>query len=194
MTKKLEKIIRTCRDCPYTKECHNNGYSFRCTHPNYDDRGYGGYHQWITQSILNGCPLEDASDLGVKVGIAVVLIRENGKILVGKRKNTSAGEGYWGLPGGRMDRGETPSETAIRETFEETCIIVHDLEYFDYTNDIFKEEDEHWITMYFISRNFTGEARIMEPNKCSEWRWVDTDDLPEPIFCAWKEKLSCLKK
>ena len=188
MTKKLEKIIKTCRDCPHTKECPNDGYYFRCAHPNYE--GSGSYSQWTTQRILNGCPLDAAADLGVKAGVAVILIREDGKILVGKRKNTSAGDGYWGLPGGRIDRWETPEETAKRETFEESDIVVYDLEYFDYTNDMFKEEDEHWITMYFISRNFEGEAKIMEPNKCEEWRWVDTDDLPEPIFCAWKEKLS----
>ena len=92
-----------------------------------------------------------------------------------------------------MDRKETPEETAKREASEEADITAHDLEYFDYTNDIFKEEDEHWITMYFTCRNFEGEAKIMEPDKCEEWRWVDPFDLPEPIFCDWKEKLSEIK-
>jgi hypothetical protein len=27
-----------------------------------------------------------------------------------------------------------------------------------------------------------GQAQIVEPNKCLEWRWVDFDNLPKPLF------------
>lgn len=27
-----------------------------------------------------------------------------------------------------------------------------------------------------------GEAKIMEPDKCEEWRWCDWNNLPSPLF------------
>ena len=78
------------------------------------------------------------------VGVSVFLINEKNQILVGKRA-----EGTWGLPGGGMEAGETPKETAVRETLEETAVDIceGDLRFATFTNDVFlKTKNEHWIT------------------------------------------------
>jgi hypothetical protein len=33
----------------------------------------------------------------------------------------------------------------------------------------------------------------MEPHKCEEWRWVDLDDIPKPVFCDWAKNIDKLK-
>lgn len=45
---------------------------------------------------------------------------DQGRVLLQKR----ADNGYWGLPAGHADVGESISETAVRETFEETGFII----------------------------------------------------------------------
>jgi 8-oxo-dGTP pyrophosphatase MutT (NUDIX family) len=51
----------------------------------------------------------------------VLAVDERGRVLVQRRRDT----GQWALPMGKMELGETPSQCAIRETREETGIVVH---------------------------------------------------------------------
>jgi len=62
---------------------------------------------------------EAPSNTEVKVGIGALVIHNN-KILLEEREDCS----LWGCPGGRLDPGENISQTAIRETKEETNIDI----------------------------------------------------------------------
>jgi ADP-ribose pyrophosphatase YjhB (NUDIX family) len=50
-----------------------------------------------------------------KVGVRGVVFRENALLLVKERS-----DGLWTLPGGWVDIGESPSEAAVREIYEES--------------------------------------------------------------------------
>ena len=52
------------------------------------------------------------------VGVGVLLIRNNSLLLVKRRFNPDAG--YWSIPGGHLDLGESVQSAAEREGFEET--------------------------------------------------------------------------
>jgi len=56
------------------------------------------------------------SDTRVRAGVGVFVRDNAGNILLEKRRDC----GLWGLPGGRIDPGESISEAAIREVKEET--------------------------------------------------------------------------
>jgi 8-oxo-dGTP pyrophosphatase MutT (NUDIX family) len=47
-------------------------------------------------------------------------IDEHGQILLQRRRDT----GQWALPMGKQELGETPTECAVRETLEETGVLV----------------------------------------------------------------------
>ena len=56
----------------------------------------------------------------VRAGVGVAVLDERGWVLLEKRSDC----GMWGLPGGRIDAGESAAEAAIRETFEDTGLHV----------------------------------------------------------------------
>lgn len=115
-----------------------------------------------------------------KVGLGVIVMRDD-KVLLGKRKN-SHGDGTWNFPGGHLEMNESISNCAIRETKEETGLDISNLQYGPYTNDIFKSEGKHYITVFVLAHSETGEPKVMEPEKCEEWKWFKWSKLPEPRF------------
>jgi len=207
MNKQLNNIKTTvdnCKECPHyeyywfapedwTFKCHQIKNCPIIRFPgNVDSSSF----------IHEDCPLKDAREQGVKVGIAIILLNEKDELLVGRRDNATSGNDAYGLPGGGMKAGEIPREAGGRELEEETSVKIIDIdkiEFASFTNDSFMEDSgEHWITLYFLCRfdNWTGEVKRVEPHKCKEWRWVNVNNIPEPFFCDWAREpnITLLKK
>ncbi len=118
-----------------------------------------------------------------RIGVGVIIFNNQNKILLGKRKNAH-GDGDWAPPGGHLEFGETPIECAKRELCEETGLkLLHSRE-LSFTNDIFFEDNKHYITI-FVQGIVDGEPKVLEPDKCSEWKWFDWDALPFPLFLSF---------
>lgn len=115
-----------------------------------------------------------------RVGVGVLIVKDN-KILLGKRKN-SHGASMWGPPGGHLEFGESLEDCGKREVLEETGIKLLSVHKYAFTNDIFIEEDKHYISIFMISNEFIGELQLLEPNKCEEWKWFDCNALPQNLF------------
>lgn len=104
-----------------------------------------------------------------KVGVAVLLEKDHA-ILLGKRKN-SHGNGQWAPPGGHLEYGESFADCAQREVLEETGLIVHNFHFVAVTNDVFWQEQKHYITVFMRSDIQEGEPVVTEPDKCEKWDW-----------------------
>ncbi len=116
----------------------------------------------------------------VRVGVAVVIKRDS-QILLGERIGAH-GAHTWATPGGHLEFGESIEECAQREVFEETGLQVSAVSKLGFTNDVFEQEDKHYITLFVVAECEVGEAKIMEPNKCKQWKWFALDSLPKPLF------------
>ena len=115
-----------------------------------------------------------------KVGVAVIVIKDN-QVLLGKRRNAH-GAGTWCFPGGHLEFGETIQECARREVLEETGLVVTNLRLTTYTNDMFETEGKHYVTLYVIADHASGKAQRREPEKSDGWGWFSWDNLPRPLF------------
>lgn len=120
-----------------------------------------------------------------KVAVSTILVR-NGKVLLGKRKG-SHGAGEWSFPGGHLEYGESWEECAIRETREETGLMIKNIKFVGVTNSLFPKDHKHFVTLFMAGACETGEPELCEPDQCEVWGWFAWDDLPTPQFSAINE-------
>lgn len=121
------------------------------------------------------------------IGINVFVVRD-GKILLGLRKNVF-GDGSWGLPGGHLEDREGMTSAAHRELKEETGLEAKSFKFIGLANNAERGNGQHYIQIGFLAQHVTGEPQLTEPDKCSEWRWFNLNELPEPIFIGHQQLL-----
>lgn len=126
-----------------------------------------------------------------RVGIGVIVINKDGKVLIGKRIGSHAQK--HSIPGGHLELGETFEDAAIRELKEETSLDAKNPTVIAVTNNLetYREEGLHYISVMVLIKDFSGELKIMEPESCEEWLWCDPKNLPEPHFDASKRGIEC---
>lgn len=115
-----------------------------------------------------------------RIGVGVLVIKDD-KILLGKRKNAH-GEGSWAPPGGHLEFGETIEQCAVRELLEETGLVAETVCTLNWVENVFEEEQKHYITFFVLVDQFSGKPKALEVHKTEKWEWFGFDSLPEPLF------------
>lgn len=121
------------------------------------------------------------NELPVRVGVGVFVVNKEKQILVGLRIG-SHGTNTWSLPGGHLEFGEDVEACAKREVLEETGLEILAVQPVGFTNDFFRTERKHYVTLFVVADVFRGTLERKEPTKSLEWRWVEWPQIPKPIF------------
>lgn len=109
----------------------------------------------------------------IRKAVRCYLIKDN-KVVVTKYKNGNKKEGYYDIPGGKIEDGEIPRQTAIREMKEETGIDIKNLKYKGIMT--IEYPDRKFIFKTFISNEYEGEPQEFEENTS---KWIDINELLE---------------
>jgi ADP-ribose pyrophosphatase YjhB (NUDIX family) len=111
-----------------------------------------------------------------------LIFRKDGKILFVKRQNTGYKDGFYGLPGGHVDPGESYLQAACREGLEEVGIQLkpEQLKYL-MTFQAYAEDSTR-TGIYFEVTSWEGEPYNAEPHVHSEIAWFDENNLPDTIM------------
>ncbi|MCX8176381.1 MAG: NUDIX hydrolase [Candidatus Bathyarchaeota archaeon] len=108
------------------------------------------------------------------------LVEKNGKILLVKRR-FQPHPGWWALPGGVVEYGETVEETAIREIKEETglnievkkLLGVYDLMV---KNEFSGEIEKQYTIVCFVCECKSGEEKLKPNYEVLDVRWFNPED------------------
>lgn len=119
-----------------------------------------------------------------QLGIAVLLFDsfEKNKILLAERISSHE-NGKFGCPGGKVDFGEDPHDTAVRETLEETELDIPYLEPIGYlANCVYPAEDRHFLCIWYWGYHFGPAPTFIEKNNAGQpkskgWNWYSREEL-----------------
>ena len=111
------------------------------------------------------------------LGVGALIFRGDSILLVERGKEPL--KGYWSLPGGVVEVGETLESAVRREVLEETGIgieILKVLEVFErITPDAEGRAEYHYVLIDYLCRASEGEARPM--SDAASVAWVRRDEL-----------------
>ena len=109
--------------------------------------------------------------------VRAIIENEKVQILLIRRSHSNYGNGFWCLPGGKVDAGETVEESLDREILEEIGIPCSSKEFLFYQDSLpFEKGKMHCIVFYFLC-SVSGTIRLNEES--SEYAWVGEDRLDQ---------------
>ena len=106
---------------------------------------------------------------------AVVLFDRDGRVLL---VHQTYGGSRWGLPGGRLEPGESPQQAAVREVAEEAGVDVA----LDHLVGVYSlRSRRHGLRFIFRGTIESGVPHPGTDGEISEVAWFAVDDLPANI-------------
>ncbi|MBO0759298.1 MAG: (deoxy)nucleoside triphosphate pyrophosphohydrolase, partial [Bradyrhizobiaceae bacterium] len=88
--------------------------------------------------------------------VACALVDADGRVLIAKRPAGRSMAGLWEFPGGKVEQGERPEDTLIRELNEELSIIVREACLAPLTFASHAYPDFHLLMPLYVCRRWEG--------------------------------------
>jgi len=109
--------------------------------------------------------------------VAAAIIFENGKYLVTQRKDGDSFGGFWEIPGGKQEPGETLEQTVVREIREELDLTVKAAGFY---RTVSYPYPARTVNLHlFHCRYVSGEPHALE---CQAFAWVAPAELKNYRF------------
>lgn len=122
------------------------------------------------------------------VGSVAIIIDQAGRLLLQLRKFPN---GFWGIPGGLMELGESTEDVAKREVFEETGLIVAQLKlinvYSGPQNFVKAENGDEFfvVTVAYYSEEYKGKLSVND-SESIKFEFFYPNELPNNIVKSHK--------
>lgn len=117
---------------------------------------------------------------------ACALIDPEKRVLIAQRPDGKPMPGLWEFPGGKVEEGETPEDTVIRELAEELAISVTRTCLAPLTFASHDYPDFHILMPLFVCRRWEG---VPVPRESQQLRWVRATRLRDYRMPAADEPL-----
>lgn len=118
----------------------------------------------------------------IKCVAGVIMLDGMNRVLLQRRGD----DNNWCIPGGGMDLGETVEETAKREVYEETGLIIKEMKLFNvYSGEsqyhIYPDGNEfYFVNVVYVSRAYKGDM-LIDGEETKELKYFDIYELPQSL-------------
>jgi 8-oxo-dGTP diphosphatase len=112
--------------------------------------------------------------------VACALVDTDGRVLIAERPAGRPMAGLWEFPGGKVEQGERPEETLIRELKEELGIAVNEACLAPLTFASHSYADFHLLMPLYVCRRWEGIVTAQEGQKLAWVRVNRLRDYPMP--------------
>lgn len=108
------------------------------------------------------------ADFNPAVEVAAIYVLSKGKVLLLQRSQLKSESGNWGVPAGKIEKGESPLQAAKRELFEETSI---EADGFTYLGKLFmrKPDIEYVYHSFMLKLDAQPEIRLCTEHDAYTW-------------------------
>jgi putative (di)nucleoside polyphosphate hydrolase len=134
---------------------------------------------------------EEIARLPYRRCVGVMLANPAGHVFVGQRLDNDTPA--WQMPQGGIDKGESVTEAALRELWEETGVTADKVRIeaetpdwltYDLPHEIvpriwkgrYRGQEQKWVLMRFLGQDEDVNIATDHP-EFSEWRWLPPEDL-----------------
>lgn len=107
--------------------------------------------------------------------VDVVILLGEGVVLIERKRPPF--KGYWALPGGHVEYGETVEEAALREVLEETGLQVELLDLVGVYSEPDRDPRGHYVTIAFLAKP-RGEISLKASGDSAKARIFKLNEIP----------------
>jgi 8-oxo-dGTP diphosphatase len=111
---------------------------------------------------------------------ACALLDADGRVLIAQRPEGKSMAGLWEFPGGKVETGERPEQSLIRELKEELGIVVKEdcLAPLTFASHLYP--DFHLLMPLYVCRRWEGFVKAQEGQRLKWVRPTELRDYPMP--------------
>ncbi len=129
----------------------------------------------------------------IGIGVGAVILNEAKEILLLYRKREPE-NGYWSIPGGKVEFFDTLEKTIVREVIEELGVNIKVIRLLGVTDHIIELEGSHWVAPVYLAEITSGFPRNMEPEKHGELKWFNLNNLPKNLSITAAKAIEYLER
>jgi 8-oxo-dGTP diphosphatase len=111
---------------------------------------------------------------------ACALVDVDGRVLIAQRPAGKPMAGLWEFPGGKVEAGEVPEQTLIRELAEELGVVVNEACLAPLTFASHSYRDFHLLMPLYVCRRWEGTVTALEGQSMAWVRPNRLRDYPMP--------------
>jgi 8-oxo-dGTP diphosphatase len=133
--------------------------------------------------------MADAVTGAPRLGVGAFIRDESGRLLLVQRRREPEA-GHWGLPGGKVDFGETVEAAVVREIEEELGVALRLDGLLCLVDQIDRAAGTHWVAPVYRAAIAAGDPVNREPAALAAIGWFAPDALPQPLTLATRVALA----